>query len=283
MRALRLGLAFSLVCAALSAAPVLAQSLQRVLPSDMYTENARTTGNTIRFCYSPLAVSAGFEKELISAIGDSLLIDSQLVEIPETFIKVHPLEYRLALTSEQMFFLLGSECDAILGFLHSSTVPEWLSVTIPYLEDGTILFSKNPDHKRLSDLPFGSKIGGRAMSNSDMRLAAYLYALPKDRSWVRKTYHNYNRMMQYFYDDTLDAAMIWGPALYHISNGDPAAHGYYEMSIPFPIDTTKIGMATRSNNTYLNQTLSTAIQNLTDDGTIAQLKLKQHLAPQGNQ
>ncbi|RUT31059.1 transporter substrate-binding domain-containing protein [Arsenicitalea aurantiaca] len=250
------------------------------IPRDMYVERLQREGNAITFCYNADGMMAGFELDLARAIGDALLVEVSTRPIPGTQITTPPLDHRLPLLPDQLFVLLAEDCSALLGYALSSSNPEWLSVTRPYFSSDTLLVVADPEYRTLDDVPLDRPVGARGMSMADNRLIMYLQARSADRRWHRHPYFNNEVVLERLADGTIGAGLVWAPALYVHTDGDPEAAGFHVISpMPFPTPQVEIGIATRSDNSYLNVTLGAAIQQLLDEGTIADLLARHRLVP----
>ncbi len=263
----------------LAAMPAQAQPLTDVVPRDLYTDRLRQDGNSISFCYNPQGMMAGFEQELAQAIGSVLLVEPKLVEMDNPRIPTNPLDYRLPFLEDAIFILLAEKCDVIMGYVLANSVPDWLLLTRPYLSTGNLLVTRETGLTALGDLPRDQRIGTRSMSVSDNRLQAYLATLPQDQRWKRSTLYHNQRILEQLESGQIGAAVIWEPALYFATDGDPEAAGYKILPLPFVDRRTDIGLATRSNNTYLNSILGDAIGELIEDGTMADLVEQFNLGP----
>lgn len=273
--ALLLGAAVALLCTGAAQA----QRTFDIVPRDLYTDQLRQNGNSITFCYNPDGMAGAFEKELAETIGSVLLVDVELYAINNPQVRTHPLDYRLPYIPEQIFVLLAENCDAMLGYVLSRNAPDWVLLTRPYLSTGNVLVTRNAELKSLADLPLDQAIGSRSLSLSDNRLLSYLRALPADKRWVRQPFYDNQKVLDRLSDGRVGAAVIWEPALYFATEGDPEAAGYHLLPPAFPDRRTDIGIATRSNNTYLNGILGEAIGELISDGTLAEMVDRYHLGP----
>lgn len=269
-----LALALSLV-----AAPAQAQPLTDVVPRDLYTDRLLQDGNSISFCYNPDGMMAGFEQELAQAIGSVLLVEPKLVEMTNPRIATNPLDYRLPFLKEAIYILLAEKCDVIMGYVLATSVPDWLLLTRPYLSTGNVLVTKLDGVTSIDQLPIDQRIGTRSMSVSDNRLQAFIATRPREQRWKRSTLYHNQRILEQLESGQIGAAVIWEPALYFATDGDPEAAGYHILPLPFVDRPTEIGLATRSNNTYLNSTLGQAISELIADGTLDELVQSFNLGP----
>ncbi|NGP17217.1 substrate-binding periplasmic protein [Devosia aurantiaca] len=263
----------------LIAGSVAAQPLTDVVPRDLYTDRLRQDGNSISFCYNPQGMMAEFEQELAQVIGSVLLVEPKLITMDNPRIPTNPLDYRLPFLEEAIFILLAEQCDVIMGYVLATSVPDWLLLTRPYLSTGNLLVTKLPDIATIDDLPKDQRIGTRSMSVSDNRLQAYIATLPADQRWKRSTLYHNQRLLEQMESGEIGAAVIWAPALYYATDGAPEAAGYHILPLPFADRKTEIGLATRSNNTYLNSILGDAIGELIADGTLQDLAESFNLGP----
>lgn len=253
----------------LFAGSAFAQSFD-IVPRDLYTERMRQEGSKLVFCINPEGVLAQFERDLAQVVGQSLLAEVEFYEVGarDWPTRPLPLDYRIVLTEQQMFIMLAQECDGFMGFLLSTSNPSWMTISQPYLSARTVLVTRS-DATDLTGMPFGETIGVRMMAAGDNRLIQYLAAQPEDRSWRRTPYPDNELMLERLVDGTIGAGMIWEYGLFGATEGNPEAEGFsYSYDLPFPVDPIEIGIATRAEDTYLNNLLSDAIAALRADGTI---------------
>lgn len=258
--------------ASLACAPAFAQPLD-IVPRDLYTERMRQEGNKLVFCINPEGVLASFERDLAEVIGQSLLAEVEFYEVGARDWPTRPLpyDYRIVLTEQQMYIMLMQECDGFMGFLLSASNPAWMSITAPYISASTVLVTR-ADTSGFDEVPYGEAIGVRMLAAGDNRLIQYLKAQPGDRTWRRTPYPDNALMLERLADGTVGAGMVWEYGLFGATGGDPAAAGYnYSYDLPFPVDPVEIGIATRTEDTYLNGLLSDAIAALVADGTVDDL------------
>lgn len=244
---------------------------QAPLPRDLFQERLRQQGDSLTFCLNPDAMLADFDRAVAQELGAILLIEARIDPV-KPMLATLPLDYRLPLTTDQLYLLLAEECDAFMGFtLAASGYPDWMRVTRDYLSTRMVMVTHDPAIKRLEDLPFGKAIGLRSLSAADNRLISYLLSLPADRRWQRKPYYNNEQVLAALADGSIGVAMIWEPALRHATGNDPEGAGYHIIPMPFNTDPVLIGIAIRSVDSYLQTLLSDGIKALVDDGTIDRL------------
>lgn len=248
------------------------------VPRDLFTEQLRQQGNSVTFCYNPDGMMAEFEKELADAIASVLLVEPDLFALERSVLPQPPLDHRLPYQNAQMFVALAQDCDALMGFSLSPSNPDFILVTAPYMVTPTDLVTIDPAANRLEDFPEGSVIATRGLSLADNALINFLK--PQGDRWVRTSYRNNQDVLEAALGGTVAAAFVWEPALYVATGGEPALYGLRVIEDPpFTIRPLETGIATRSDNTYLNQLLTDAIAALQADGTVTALMEKHLLKP----
>src|SRR5262249_27972691 len=136
-----------------------------------------------------------------------------------------------------------------------------------------------PAYRKLADIPPERRIGTRIFGIVDNQLIIYLQSLPEKSRWPRAPYFNNKLLIDRLLDRSVDAAFVWEPALYRATNGAPESAGIRLIPAPFDLAPTEIGIALRSNESYLMVTLGQAIDSLRSDGTIDALLVEHGLAP----
>lgn len=261
-----------------SATASLGQDDPNFIPRDTFHERLERDGNSLNICYNPDGMMAGFEVDLIGALGQALLIDTRAIPLPGTQITTPPLDFRLPVLPEQLYIILAERCSAVIGFLLSSSTPDWLSVTRPYMQTRTVLIAGDPAINSLDDVQFDRPIGSRAMSMADNRLISFLQARPEGRKWRRFPFFSNEVVLEQIRDGKVGAGLIWEPALYFATDGDPAGAGFHVLpEVPFQVPPIEIGIVTRSNETYLNNLLSEGIASLLGDNAVDRLLQKHNL------
>jgi polar amino acid transport system substrate-binding protein len=250
-------------------------------PTDTYREHLQQEGNRISFCYDQNGMMADFNVDLAHAIGDALLAEIRLVELPAMLgIRTPPYDYRLPVFPDQLYLFLAERCSGMLGFGVAPNIPEWLMVTQPYMEAPMVLVSTDPNITRLEDLPVDRPIGTRSMSTADNRLINYLLARPDDSRWRRFPYFSNDVVLEQLKDGNIGLGLVWEPALYYITDGDPVSAGFHVLSaLPFSAEPIQLGIGIRVQDAYLNSLLGEAIAALREDGTVRELLVEHRLAP----
>jgi len=261
--------------------PANAQVQQQDVPRDLFTQELRQGGNAITFCYNPEGMMAGFEQDLARAIADVLLIEGKLFALEASVLPQPPLDHRLPLQVAQIYVALAQDCDAIMGFSLSPSNPAFVLVTRPYMETPTIAVTIDPELAGLADIGKDGVVATRGLSLADNALINYVAAHP-DEKWTRSSYRTNRDLIEAALGGQVDLALVWEPALYVATDGDPSLFGLRVLpELPFPVRPLLTGIGTRAENTYLNQLLGEAIDELAADGTIAALMQRHLLMPPG--
>lgn len=254
---------------------------------DIFHESLQRDGNQISFCYDPRGMLADFHLDLAAAIGDALLTEVTTVPLPPRLgIEPPPYDYRLPLLPDHIFVLLAERCVGLLGYALSPRLPEWLMVTRAYMSAPMLLVTRDAGFNRLEDLPVDQPIGTRSMSTADNRLINFIQARPAEERWRRFPYFSNDVVLDKLADGTIGMGLVWEPALYYLTDGDPEAEGIRILpQMPFASEPVELGIGIRTQDTYLNTMLGQAIAALEADGTIAALlaehKLSRPLDEQG--
>ncbi|MBK8082685.1 MAG: transporter substrate-binding domain-containing protein [Devosia sp.] len=271
------------LCGLLAASlPAHAQVQQQDVPRDLFTQQLRQQGNSVTFCYNPDGMMAAFEQDLARAISDVLLIESRLFALEASVLPQPPLDHRLPLQVAQIFVALAQDCDAIMGFSLSPSNPAFVLVTKPYMETPTVMVTIDPELAGLDGIGKEGVVATRGLSLADNALINYVAAHP-DARWTRSSYRTNRDLIEAALGGQVDIALVWEPALYVATQGDPSLFGLRVLpELPFPVRPLQTGIGTRAENTYLNQLLGDAITELQADGTIRSLMEQHLLKPPGS-
>ncbi|MGD9739108.1 MAG: substrate-binding periplasmic protein [Bauldia sp.] len=266
--------------ATLAALPVHAQNLRELGVSDDEIRNQRrVTGNSITFCVNSGSLLAPFERELAAEIASALLLEYEIFEVV-TEPPTAPYDFRLMLDDVSIFRLLARSCDAIMGYTLLTNYPDWIRPGPVYLTTEAVLVARSGEFGTFGELPPTSTIGTRTMSLSDNYLTAYLRTLPESRRPGRNTYLTNLQIMERLADRSVDAALVWAPALYAYEAAHDAA-GAFEIlpGVPFGAEPTQFVLAVRPQEQFIELSLSQAVQALTASGTIERLAIEHGLVP----
>jgi polar amino acid transport system substrate-binding protein len=246
-------------------------------PRDVYVERGRTRGDKITFCVNPDAMMASFERALAREIASRLLLVPTVVDV-KTWHPTEPLDYRMPLGYDELYIEFAERCDGFMGFTLAPGYPSWMIISRPYLSTRTVLATITSSYRKLADVPPNRPIGTRMLGVVDNQLIMYLQSLPEKSRWKRSPYFNNKILIDHLLDQSVDAAFLWEPALYRATNGAPESAGIHLISAPFDLAPTEIGIAMRSNDSYLMTMLGQAIDSLRSDGTIDALLATHNLA-----
>jgi len=267
----------ALATAVLMLAPHGAKAQNVEIFRPLFEDRLHQQGDGFALCVNTLSMTAPFERALAAAIGDVLLTDVKVIDI-EPAAPVRPLDTALSYSAEQIYILMAEQCDGFMGFTIAAGYPDWLTVSRPYLVGENMMVAKNEPVSRLEDIATTRPVGSRFGNPGDASLLAYLQSLPEARRWKRFAYGENQLLLDRLNDGTVAAAMVWAPMLHFATEGDPAAHGYRTIAVPFNVTSTQVGIGLRTIDSYLKEELGDAIKALVEDGTMDALLREHHLA-----
>lgn len=241
------------------------------IPREWLEDRLQLEGDRITFCLNPDALTASFDRALAQELAGVLLLEPRIHEV-ETWRPTPPLDYRLPLNQNQTFMLLADHCNAFINFSISPHTPEWMILTRPYYRSGFSFISTHPEVTSLQDLEPGERVGTRSQTAADISFATFIQSLDDGNRWSRAPYPDNALLLERLLDGTIRAAMIWDPALYVATDGDPESQGIRVISAgAYQPPATEFGLALRNQDAFLRTMLDEAIQYLIQDGTIESL------------
>lgn len=188
-------------------------------------------------------------------------------------------DFRLGLDDVTIFRLLANRCDAIMGYSLLSAFPNWITPSLPYLGTPTVLAVRSGEYAGLDDIPRARPIGTRSATLADNYLMAYMRTLPEASRWERVFYRDNGQLIERLLDRSVDAILIWEPAILAYEAAHPEARIDVITTIPFAIEPSQFVLALRPQEQFINLGLSDAIAALTADGTINRLAIAHGLLP----
>lgn len=241
-------------------------------PTEFLESGRRLDGDTLRVCIGSDSLMAPMDRAVAREIGDVLLLDVQLVEIPS--LRSRPiLDFRITLSQTELFAALTNECQAFAGYLLStSRFADWLTITRPYVETRSVFASTDPALDRLAAMPSGARIGTRIGANVDIRFLDLNDGRPQAQRWRRVPYPNNQLLLDRLREGELDAVLMWEPALVLGLDGAPEQHGVFTgATSPVVIENQSFGLILLQRDGFVRVALDEAIGELTRDGTMERL------------
>lgn len=266
LKALACGVAFA-------AGPIAARAQPAPIVPDEFLEFERRTGNDIHFCLNMDSSLAEFDRAVAKAIADALLTGFEFHEIRAPLAQPYPHDYRFVIDEGELFIAVHNECDGLMGFYlpQSGTTPDWLTVTRPYFSPRYVLAVIEPAYNRLSDIPVGEAIASQIGSAGSAQIRSYNNALAASNRWQLQALPDNGLLVQRLLDGEVEAIMIWEPALYMATNGNPSAAGIRIADAPFDIARLNFSIALTTDSLYLRSLMDSAIDSLLEDGVIAEI------------
>lgn len=259
--------------------PARAQGALPPVPRSFYEDRRELDGDRIRFCVNPEALTYEFDRDVATAIADVLLVSAEFYEI-DPLKEAPPLDYRLGLTSDDIFTLLASECDAFVGFkLASAGYPEWMAFTRPYLETDFVLATSRGEYESLADIPTSERIGTRFTSQGDIDFVVFLQARREENRWGRAPYTDNRLLFERLAEGEVDTVLVWETALRVAQRRSLIDEELRIIAArPFEPRPVRFGLVLESRDAYLRTLLDDAIASIVQEGIVADL-LEAHGLP----
>lgn len=265
------GLLLLALLMAVLAWPARAQQLPEV-PSEFLNRARQLGGDSVRFCINNESVLAGWDEAVAHLLADALLIEAKLEFItpPEA---TPELDFRLPVDQNTLFMLMTNDCDAFMGFtLAPDQLPDWLSITRPYLQTRHVALTANRDIADLSELTADDSVSTRLMSQVDLVFVNHLQSGGKSAAVRRVPYPDNRLALERLADGSVDGALVWEPAacLYATSKAG-AADFRVITSRGLRVDPVSFGLVLNADDAHLQYLLDDAIAYLSAEGMFAEL------------
>ncbi len=266
-----------------ASAPTFAQQEGLSVTTDELRSIRRAQGDTMAFCVNSTSMLAPFERQVASEIAAALFLNLELVEV-EPYVHTQAYDFRLPLEETEIFRLLARRCDAILGFTLLAEWPEWMSPSPPYLTTHTVMAVREDGAATAAAIPGKTPVGTRMMSMADSYMFNYSRVLPEPERWTRMVYPNNQFLMQRLLDRSVDAVLIWEPAVLAYRVEHPEAAGVRIISnLPFSVAPTEFVLALRPQEDFVNAAITEAIATLRAEGTFDRLAAEHGLVSAADQ
>ncbi len=242
------------------------------VPPQDFLDFTRRSGDRIHFCINAASALAEFDRAVAQWLADSLLVPAEFHDIVDAD-QPAPYDYIFTLEDVDLYVEVSNHCDAVMGFQlpQVGTVPEWLTVTAAYYSPHVVLAVTDPGFRTLADLPRGSTIGSQIATPADTRLRAFLAVQGAAAPWRRQLAGDNGALLDGLRAGTFAGIVIWEPALFLATGGDPKAAGLGEAALPFEIPDLQFGVALPSNQRALRTLLDQAIQAFAAEGGLSEL------------
>lgn len=223
----------------------------------------KLSGDTITFCVDPRDPAHAVDREIGGAIAQALLLQPDFYTIERKLVTED---------IEDVYLDLVNHCHVYLGFkLLAGAYPDWLVPTSAYYRTSYVVAVDDPSWHDITDIPRDRALGGMAGTAGDIRLLAYINALPADRRWARYPQASHEAALRAVLAGDLGGALVWAPALWAAARADPslaALHVVDAKGVSEPIGVCGVVLA---GNPFLLSSVDDAIAAITADGTIARI------------
>lgn len=184
------------------------------LPPGMVEHFRRQGGASTTYCVDETSLLADLDRRLSTELSSALLLEARIHEFRPFYPRV-AFDYGLSITSDDIYLLLKNHCDALAGiFIAENQIEPWLRTTRPVFSSRFVLVSlAEKGYGRLEDIPRGRPIGVRLGGQADMAFGTFQRARQQSDRWLRLQYNENQLLLERVLDGTLEAALIWEPAL----------------------------------------------------------------------
>ncbi len=255
---------------ALAQAPIGPEFLQR--------DRLRLEGDSLRFCVIQDNLLADYHRDLATELAATQLLEAEIFEVTPV-VPSQPLDYRLSLSEQQLYYLLANDCQVFMGMALSPGLSrwEWLLTSRPYHLSRNVFVTLDPSLERWNDLPTEQAIGTRIQTSADIQFAMYLNGLPENQRWKRIPYYNNLVALEQLQEGQVDIALVWEPAVVHYLAEYPGLELRYLPVAPLSVNPLQLGLGYRSQDAFIQVMLDTAISELEQLGILRELAEKHGL------
>src|SRR5690606_37985003 len=95
----------------------------------------------------------------------------------------------------------------------NAPVSEAFALTRPYATLPFVMVVANKEWQKLGDIPKTQRIGTAMASMGEMNYITWARQLPKEQTWVRLPYADFDLMTTRVLDGTISGMILWQPAL----------------------------------------------------------------------
>jgi polar amino acid transport system substrate-binding protein len=259
------------------AAEIRAQQVFRLpwIPPELLDETRSLDDDELTFCLNTDSVLVEFDRAVAQAITDTLLLEATFHEM------VYPTapykyDFRLPLTESQLFVTITNNCDAFMGFrITPDSIPDWLTVSRPYLESRMIFVTTNESYRSFAEIPAGEKIGVRMGGTGHRELRTFLQALPQGQRPSQVPYPNNELLIERLRDGSVSAILVWEFAPYFATSGNVELLGLKtSFEPPFPVPPLQFSATMLKQDTFVRGLIDDAIEELISNGALQQITME---------
>lgn len=248
-------------------------------PEFLQRDRLRLEGDSLRFCVVNDNLLTEYHHDLAAELAATQLLSAVIVDVIPV-VPSQPLDYRLTLTEQQIYYVLANDCEVFMGLALSSSLSrwEWLVTSRPYHASRNVFVTLDPALEAWMDLPLDEAIGTRIQTSADIQLAVYLNGLAAENRWKRIPYYNNLVALEQLQEGQVSVALVWEPAVVNYQ----AARVNLELTRlplePLSVNPLQLGLGFRSQDAFIQTMMDTAINELNSLGILDQLAEK-HMLP----
>lgn len=260
-------------------ATITSQAQVPQLPPELIRNQLRVRGDSITYCLNEQSFFFELEETLARELSDALLVDPIFYRYSHRD-PPRPYDYSLSVDLDDLYFLLVNECDVFMSLsLTGDTDTDWLRLTEPlFTTHYVVAVRSDAGYSRLAEVPAGAIVGARLMSQGHLDFGTLNRLRAEHSKWRLLPYNDHQILFERLLDGTVQAAVIWEPALMRLT-ADQAVTGVTAAVLdpsPFSPRELSFSFGLLSRNGYLVEELDSAIAVLRDSGELAEI-LGHHL------
>lgn len=247
-------------------------------PEFLQRDRLRLEGDSLRFCIVNDNLLADYHRDLAAELAATQLLEAEIIDVTPV-VPSQPLDYRLTLTEQQLYYLLANDCEVFMGLALSSGLSrwDWLVVSRPYHASQNVFVTLDHDLTAWTQLPLNQAIGTRIQTGADIQLAVHLNNLPAEQRWKRIPYYNNLDALDQLQLGQVGVALVWEPAISHYLIKNPDLELSRLPAAPLNVNPLHMGLGFRSQDAFIQTMLDTAISELDSLGILSVLATEHRL------
>lgn len=240
-----------------------AQELLTLPVLNDHLRQASPDADHLVFCINSGNLLAPLDREIAGLLGEALLISVTTHDLLQRDPS-WPYDFGLAGDETWVASQVLNHCDVLMGYPYPAfdPVPNWLSLTRPYMAGAFDLVTAQAGLRDWSDLPPTAVIGSRIEANETFFLRESL----RQHSATWRPYAENESLFNDIAEGKIEAGLIWRPALVALNAGHSAPLQPITAGPQVPVQ--NFGLAVMANHAMLRVMLDDAIAYLLEEGLL---------------
>ncbi|MCD7059589.1 hypothetical protein [Pelagibacterium xiamenense] len=235
----------------------MANGQQPFVAPEYYNRTRPDFGNTLPLCVIPDSATIEEDRAAARQIAQVMLLEPEIIELD---VDMDMLDAEGIWPA--VLVHLAEKCVGVMGvqLVPGMRMPDWLTITRPYLEAPYVLLTNIPDIASITELPPGARVGSPVYSLIDNEFIGLISAGGTFAEIKRLPYDHPDLAARLMSEGVMDAAIVWEPHLDDapLSGGD--IYSAIASVDPLQHETREIGIVLRSTDEMLRTMLDQAIE-----------------------